>query len=228
MTKRKKGCLGCGGAAVLAFIVLAIIGAIVGPPKKTAATSTAAASPSLSVASSSKQPPPPSVSRPAPTSAKATPKPQQTSGDFKQLDHGAQQGLGPCIIEYKDAQMGTGTSTFSALILDDSGQPYSPADSDPYSVMLQLSITGTDGSSYSISEALGGGSRTAADNGGSDWFTVNQDGAQVSADSTAGMVDTTVPISLSEVKSAQGYIMVTSETDANYLKQENCAVRPSL
>jgi len=161
-------------------------------------------------------------------SVTAPPAPQQTSGDYKRLDSGAQHGLGDCIIMYKDAQMGAGTSTFSALVLDGSGKPYSPADSDPYSVLLQLAATGTDGSSYPITEALGGGSRTAADNSdGSDWFTVSQGGAQVSADSTAGMVDSTVPIPLAQVKSVQASILVTSQTDANYLKQETCSVRPS-
>lgn len=123
--------------------------------------------------------------------------------------------------------MGAGTSTFSALVLDGSGKPYAPADSDPYSVTLQLAVTSTDGSSYSVTEALGGGSRTAADNGGSDWFSDNQGGVQVSADSTEGTVDSTVPVPLAQVKSAQGSIVVTNQNDSNYLKQDTCSVRPS-
>ncbi|MFI9311138.1 hypothetical protein [Streptomyces triculaminicus] len=46
MSHWKKGCLGCGGAILGIFILLVIIGSIVGPPKKTNSTSSKPASPS--------------------------------------------------------------------------------------------------------------------------------------------------------------------------------------
>ncbi|MFF2933533.1 hypothetical protein [Streptomyces mirabilis] len=161
-------------------------------------------------------------------SHKPSPARQQGNTAVNRLEHGAQQGLGNCVIDYKDAQMGQGTSTFSAIVLNDSGQPYAPADSDPYTVNYEMTVTGTDGTKYTVTEVLGSGSRTAADNpGGSDWFTVNQGQVQVSANSTQGMVDSTAPVSLAQVKSVRGDIVVTSQNDDNYLKQEDCEVRPA-
>ncbi|MCZ0993659.1 hypothetical protein O1L44_11840 [Streptomyces noursei] len=227
MSPRKKGCLGCGGAAVGAFVLLVIIGLIVGPQKQT--PSAAKAAPTISSAASSAPPASPTTTKrsTAAPSHKPSPTPHQNSGDVNRLEHGAQQGLGNCIIMYKDAQMGRGTSTFSALVLDDSGKAYAPADSDPYSVVYEMTVTGTDGTHYAVNEFLGSGSRTAADNGGSDWFTVNQGQVQVSANATEGMVDSTVPVSLARVKSARGDIVVTKQNDDNYLKQDDCAVRPA-
>jgi hypothetical protein len=66
MSARKKGCLGCGGAAVGVFILLLIIGLIVGPQKKTPAAATSAV-PAASQTSSS-----PSASARASASASAT------------------------------------------------------------------------------------------------------------------------------------------------------------
>ncbi|MET9078958.1 hypothetical protein ABZX95_44150 [Streptomyces sp. NPDC004232] len=228
MSRRKKGCLGCGGAAVGAFTLLVIIGLVVGPQKqspsaaKTAPTRSSAVSSAPSVSPTARKP------SAAPLSHKPSPPPQQSNTTANRLEHGAQQGLGNCVIDYKDAQMGQGTSTFSAIVLNDSGQPYAPADSDPYSVIYEMTVTGTDGTAYTVTEALGSGSRTAADNpGGSDWFTVNQGQVQVSANSTEGMVDSTVPVSLAQVKGVRGDIVVTNQNDNNYLKQKDCAVRPA-
>jgi hypothetical protein len=92
--------------------------------------------------------------------------------------------------------------------------------------MLQMDLTGTDGTDYPVGEAFGHGSRTAADNGGSNWFTTNQGSVEVSADSTDGQAIATLPIPLAQVKDVQGNILITSETDANYLKTKDCAVRP--
>ena len=80
---------------------------------------------------------------------------------------------------------------------------------------------------HSVTEAFGNGSRTAADNGGSDWFSVNQGDVHVSADNTHGVVASTVPTPLAQVKSVQGDIVITSQRDDNYLKQPACAVRPA-
>ncbi|MEU2869759.1 hypothetical protein ABZ769_11195 [Streptomyces olivoreticuli] len=222
MSARKKGCLGCGGALVLGIAVLAVIGAIIGPQKKAPADAKAPASPSARVTASP---------RPTPAFRSASPSPSQQkhSGSVKPktLAHGAQQGLTNCIIQYADARKGPGTSTYSALVLDDSGQPYPPADSNPYSVTFQLAVTGADGKSYSVTEALGNGARTAADNGGSDWFTAKQGDVEVSANSVQGAADSTVPVPLARVKSVQGNIVIMSQNDDNYLEQEVCAVRPS-
>lgn len=227
MSARKKGLLGCGGAIVLGVALLAIIGAIIGPSKKTSAS--AQSSPSASTSPSPSASQSPSVSpRPARASRPAAPAPAKKHiSKPTTLAHGAQQGLTNCIIQYADAQKGAGTSTFSTLVLNDSGQPYPPAASATYSVMFQLTVTGADGTTYPVAEAMGSGSRTAADNGGSDWFTTNQGDAEVSANSTEGMVDTTLPIPLAQVKSVQGNIMITSQSDENYLMQKDCAVRPA-
>jgi hypothetical protein len=218
MSARQKGCLGCGGAAVLAFVALVVIGLTMGPPKKTTTTAVVSASPSATGAS-----PAPSRSH----AASAPSSPQRIGGDVKSLDHGAQQGLTNCVITYKDGRLGAGTSTFSALVLDDSGRPYPPAAGAPYGVTYQLSLTDANGTTYTVTEALGSGSRTPGDNGGSDWFTDNQDGVQVSADSTAGMVESTLPVPLAQVDTVQGNIVVTSRNDQNYLKQFDCDVRPA-
>ncbi len=113
-----------------------------------------------------------------------------------------------------------------ATVLNNQGQPYAPTGSNPYSVTYQMAATGTDGSSYSITEALGNGARTAADDNGSDWFSENQGSVQVTADSVTGQVDSTVPAPLSGLASIQGSIVVTSQNDENYLQQDVCAVRP--
>jgi hypothetical protein len=229
MSARKKGCLGCGGATVGVFILLLIIGLIVGPQKK--ANTAAKAAQTTPVATSSAPAVGPSPTKPSPSAApshKPSPTPQHSSSSVNQLAHGAQDGLSNCMISYKDAQMGAGTSTFSAIVLNDSGQVYAPTGSNPYSVMFELTVTGTDGTSYAVTEALGNGSRTAADNpSGSDWFTTNQGDVQVSANSKEGTVASTVPVPLAQVKSVRGDIMVTSQNDNNYLKQMECVVRPT-
>ncbi|MFI6689717.1 hypothetical protein [Streptomyces sp. NPDC050485] len=222
MSAREKGCFGCGGALVLGVAALAVIGAIIGPQKKAPAEAKPPASPSVRVTTSPRP-------TPASHSASAKPSQQKRNGSTrpKTLAHGAQQGLTNCIIRYTDAQNGPGTSTYSALVLNDSGQPYPPTGSNPYSIIFQLAVTGADGKSYSVTEALGNGARTAADNGGSDWFTVNQGDVGVSANSVQGAVDSTVPVPLARVTSLQGNIVITSQNDDNYLEQKDCAVRLS-
>lgn len=198
--------------ALVAAGLLTACGGGTGGSKTTAPPTTAAAAAKSTTT-------PHQVTAP-PTKTKPKPKP-------KTLAHGAQHGLTGCIISYKDAQKGPGSSTFSTLVLDSSGKPYSPTGS-PYDVMLQLSMVGDDGTEYPVSEALGHGSRTAADNiGGSDWFTTNQGLVEVSANSTEGMVISTLQISLAQVKRVEGNILITSENDENYLKQMDCAVRPA-
>ncbi len=113
-----------------------------------------------------------------------------------------------------------------ALVLEDSGRPYPPADSNPYSVLFQLTVTGADGNSYAVSEALGSGARTAADNWGSDWFATKQGDVEVNANSAQGVVNSTVPVPLAQVKNVQGDIVITNQNDDNYLKEKDCAVRP--
>lgn len=218
MSARTKGCLGCGGAAVAGFVALVVVGLIIGPPRKATTSAVTSAAPNATAAPSSTSPAP---SRPSAPAA------QRAGGDLKRLDHGAQQGPAPCVITYRDGQAGAGNSTFSALVVDDSGTPYSPAAGAPYGVTYQLDLTDTNGTAYTVTEALGSGSRTAADNGGSEWFADNQDGVQVSANSEAGQVDSTLPVPLTQVKSATGNIVVTSQNDQNYLKQADCAVRPA-
>jgi len=217
------GCLGIVGL----LVILAAIGAAVGSPKTNKTAKTAANASASSTPSKSSKP---SASPHASAAQSHKPSPARHHGNTaaNRLEHGAQQGLGNCVIDYKDAQKGQGTSTFSAIILNDSGQPYAPADSDPYTVNYEMTVTGTDGTAYAVTEVLGSGSRTAADNpGGSDWFTVNHGQVQVSANSTEGMVDSTVPVSLAQVKGVRGDIVVTNQNDDNYLKQEDCAVRPA-
>ncbi|MFF3912678.1 hypothetical protein ACFYZB_04205 [Streptomyces sp. NPDC001852] len=228
--KKRNLAKGCGifaAAAVGLFVLSAVVAGIASGGKDGTAKNDAKASASSSPKSSpsKRQGSKPFAAAP---SHKPSPARQQSHTAVNGLEHGAQQGLGNCVIDYKDAQMGQGTSTFSAVVLNDSGQPYAPADSDPYSVNYEMTVTGTDGTKYAVDEVLGSGSRTAADNpGGSDWFTVNQGQVQVSANSTEGMVDSTVPVSLAQVKGVRGDIVVTNQNDNNYLKQEDCAVRPA-
>ena len=222
--------IGCGGLVVL-LIVLAIAGAIIGPPKKTASATPAAAATTApaAVATAATTPPAPATTTAAAapaTKSKAPAKP--TKAATINLARGAQHGLTSCVITYKDAQDGAGTSTFTALVVNKSGKPYSPTGSNPYSVLLQMNLTDTAGTAYPVTEALGNGSRTAADNpGGSEWFTTDQGDAQVSANGIQGVVTVTLNVPLAQMKSAEGNIMITSQSDENYLNQTECAVRPS-
>jgi hypothetical protein len=216
MSKTAKGCLGCGGASVFAFLLIVVIGLIMGPQKNSTDSAVTPASPGATA--------PASASAPGSTSS---PVPRLTTGDVKSLDHGPQQGFASCVIQYGDAQQGSGTSTFTATVLNDSGRPYPPAPGATFGVTYQLSLTDANGTSYSVTEALGSGSRTAADNGGSNWFTDDQDGVKVSANSTEGVVASTLPVPLGQVTSATGNIIVTSQSDNSYLKQQDCAVRPA-
>ncbi|MFF4741225.1 hypothetical protein ACFY2W_35870 [Streptomyces sp. NPDC001262] len=203
-----------------------IVGLIVGPQKQPPSAAKPAP-PGSSAARSAPPASPATVKRSTATPSRRPSPAQRNSSDAHRLERGAQQGLGNCIIQYKDAQMGRGTSTFSALVLDDSAKPYAPEGSDLYSVIYEMTVTGTNGTTYAVAEALGNGSRTAADNGGSDWFTDNQGKTQVSANSTQGTVASTVPLELAQVTSVRGDIVVTSQNDNNYLKQSECAVRPA-
>jgi hypothetical protein len=141
------------------------------------------------------------------------------------LAHGDQQGFANCVIDYKDAQMGAGSTTFTAYILSDKGTAFSPADSDPYSVMLQMTITDASGGQHAVSENFGSGTRTAADNGGSDWFTTNQGDVQVSADGTHGMLTATVQEQLAAVSGVTGSITIMGNSD-NSVTTKDCVVRP--
>lgn len=222
--------LGCGGLLGV-FLIIGIIGAIVSPAKTTSAAPVAIAGTKTTPAATSAAPTTAAPTTAVPTTA-APPAPAPTTSKpaiaaVIQLTHGAQHGLTNCVITYKDAQTGAGTSTFTAIVLDNSGKPYSPTGANSYSILLQMNLTDTTGTAYPVSEALGNGSRTAADNGGSDWFTTNQGDAQVSANSTQGVVAATVTVPLAQMKSVEGNILITSQNDQNYLKQTECAVRPS-
>lgn len=155
----------------------------------------------------------------APSTAPAGNKPRN-------LAHGAQQGFVNCTVDYKDAQHGAGTSTFTAYVLGDKGAAYPTGDSANYSVMLQLTVTDTSGKTHAVSENFGSGSRTAADNpGGGDWFTTTQGDVEVSADNAHGVVASTVPVPLGQVQSVTGNIVVMGNND-NSVTTKDCAVRP--
>ncbi|WP_143094741.1 hypothetical protein [Streptacidiphilus jiangxiensis] len=154
----------------------------------------------------------------APSNAASAAKPHN-------LAHGAQQGLANCVITYKDAQDGTGTSTFTAYVVDNSGQAYSPADSDPYSVMFQMTVSDLGGGLHSVTENFGSGTRTATDNGGSDWYTTDQGDMKVSTDNTHGVLAATVQERLSAVSAISGNITIMSNRDSS-VTSKDCVVRP--
>jgi hypothetical protein len=72
---------------------------------------------------------------------------------------------------------------------------------------------------------LRSGTRTAADNGGSDWFTTNQGDVQVSADGTHGMLTATVQEQLAAVSGVSGSITIMGNSD-NSVATKDCVVRP--
>lgn len=74
MSARKKGCLGCGGAAAGVFILLVIIGLIVGPQKKANTAAATSAVPAASQTSSS-----PSASASASATHSTAPTPTSTA-----------------------------------------------------------------------------------------------------------------------------------------------------
>jgi hypothetical protein len=121
--------------------------------------------------------------------------------------------------------MGAGNSTFTAYILDSKGQAYPPADSDPYSVIFQMTINDASGGQHSVSENFGSGTRTAADNGGSDWFTTDQGDVKVSTDNTHGVMTATVQEQLATVSGVTGSITIMGNND-NSVTTKDCAVRP--
>ncbi len=149
--KLKIAGIGCGGL-VAAVLVIGGIAAAVDPPKKTAATGPAAAVQTTPVASAAPTSAAPTTAAPttaAPTTAKP-PVPAPTTAKPKKpaaihLARGAQHGLTNCIISYKNAQDGDGTSTFTALVVNKSGAPYAPTGSNPYSILLQMNLTDTSG-----------------------------------------------------------------------------------
>lgn len=178
-----------------------------------------------------RQPPlrPPQASASTAPARRVAPAPASTTarvrGDVHSLDSAAPaSGTGSCSVEYTDAAKGAGTATFVVAVRDGAGNPFFPAASDPYRVVLQLTVGERGDRSPLVSEDLGNGATTSE---GSDWLDAEQGGADVDTDAFWGLVQVTVPVPLSRVLAVRGLLAVTRTDRSSYRRSVECSVAPS-
>lgn len=177
------------------------------------------------------QPPlrPPQVGASTAPARRAAPMPAsayaRVHGDVHSLDSAAPaSGTGSCSVEYTDAAKGAGTATFVAEVRDGAGNPFFPAASDPYRVVLQLTVRERGDRSSLVSEDLGNGATTSD---GSGWLDAEQGGADVDTNAFWGLVRVTVPVPLSRVLAVWGLLAVTRTDRSSYKRSVECSVAPS-